>query len=157
MKGSTRKYVDRKCLLYSMKFVLMKKCCQYIYMSNLQSCSCQHSVVKETESPKEKPHLRRMIIYGASHCAHMSTSVHGLWLVAGNTSEGNSLYIPASVMVVSSITGRCPRSVMVKALDCRIIVSEFELQSRYGVGKGMNLFYPLPPFFPMSILNYFIH
>ena len=32
MKGSTRKYVDRKCLLYSTKFVLMKKCCQYIYI-----------------------------------------------------------------------------------------------------------------------------
>ena len=25
-KGSTRKYVDRKCLLYSTKIVLMKKC-----------------------------------------------------------------------------------------------------------------------------------
>ena len=36
MKGSTKKYVDRKCLLYLMKFVLMKKCCQkkkiYIYV-----------------------------------------------------------------------------------------------------------------------------
>ena len=32
MKGSTRKYVDRKYLLCSTKFVLMKKCCQYIYI-----------------------------------------------------------------------------------------------------------------------------
>ena len=32
MKGSTRKYVDRKCQLCSTKFVLMKKCCQYIYI-----------------------------------------------------------------------------------------------------------------------------
>ena len=42
--------------------------------------------------------------------------------------------------------GGCPRGVMVKALDCRIAVSEFELQLRYYVhfrtntlGKGMNL------------------
>ena len=39
----------------------------------------------------------------------------------------------------------CPRGVMVKAMDCGIIISEFELQSRYYVhfrantlGKGMN-------------------
>ena len=40
---------------------------------------------------------------------------------------------------------RCPRGVMVKAMDCGIVVSEFELQLRYYVyfrtntlGKGMN-------------------
>ena len=40
----------------------------------------------------------------------------------------------------------CPRGVMVKAMDCGIVVSEFELQSRYYVhfrantlGKCMNL------------------
>ena len=39
----------------------------------------------------------------------------------------------------------CPRGVMVKAIDCGIVVSEFVLQSRYYVyfrantlGKGMN-------------------
>ena len=39
----------------------------------------------------------------------------------------------------------CPRGVMVKAMDCGIVVSEFELQLRYYVhfrantlGKGMN-------------------
>ena len=39
----------------------------------------------------------------------------------------------------------CPRGVMVKAMDCGIVVSEFEFQSRYYVhfrtstlGKGMN-------------------
>ena len=39
----------------------------------------------------------------------------------------------------------CPRGVMVKAMDCVIVVSEFVLQSRYYVhlrantlGKGMN-------------------
>ena len=40
----------------------------------------------------------------------------------------------------------CPRGVMVKAMDCGIVVREFVLQSRYYVhfqantlGKGMNL------------------
>ena len=39
----------------------------------------------------------------------------------------------------------CPHGVMVKAMDCGIVVSEFEFQSRYYVhfqantlGKGMN-------------------
>ena len=46
--------------------------------------------------------------------------------------------------VLNSIRG-CPRGVMVKVTDCRIVVSEFVLQSRYYVhfwtnrlGKGMN-------------------
>ena len=41
--------------------------------------------------------------------------------------------------------GGCPRGVMVKAMDCGIVVSEFVLQSHYNVhfrantpGKGMN-------------------
>ena len=41
--------------------------------------------------------------------------------------------------------GGCPRGVMVKAMDCGIVVREFVLQSRYHVhfrantlGKGMN-------------------
>ena len=43
------------------------------------------------------------------------------------------------------IPGWCPCGVMVKAMDCRIVVSEFILQSHYYVhfqintlGKGMN-------------------
>ena len=46
--------------------------------------------------------------------------------------------------------GGCPRDVIVKALDCGIVVSEFELQSRYYVnlwtntlGKGINPLIPL--------------
>ena len=41
--------------------------------------------------------------------------------------------------------GECPRGVMVKAMDCEIVVREFVLQSHYYVhfrtntlGKGMN-------------------
>ena len=43
------------------------------------------------------------------------------------------------------LTGGCPRGVMVKAIDCGIVVSEFVLQSHYYIhfwantlGKGMN-------------------
>ena len=43
----------------------------------------------------------------------------------------------------------CPRGVMVKAMDCEIVIREFVLQSRYYVhfrantlGKGMNR-YPM--------------
>ena len=43
--------------------------------------------------------------------------------------------------------GGCPRGVMVKAMDCEIVESEFELQSHYYVhfqtntlGKSMNPF-----------------
>ena len=46
--------------------------------------------------------------------------------------------------ITTKIKG-CPRGVMVKAMDCGIVVSEVELQSRYYVhfrantlGKGMN-------------------
>ena len=49
----------------------------------------------------------------------------------------------------------CPRGVMVKVMDCGIVVSEFVLQSRYYVhfrantlGKGMN-----PPYPPSYGLN----
>ena len=45
--------------------------------------------------------------------------------------------------------GGCPHGVMVKALDCGIVVSEFKFQSRYYVhfqtntlGKAINLPYP---------------
>ena len=45
----------------------------------------------------------------------------------------------------SSKRGGCPSGVMVKAMDCGVVVREFVLQSRYYVhfqantlGKGMN-------------------
>ena len=49
----------------------------------------------------------------------------------------------------------CPHGIMVKAMDCGIIVSEFVIQSRYYIhfqintlGKGMN-----PPYPPSYWLN----
>ena len=46
---------------------------------------------------------------------------------------------------IKYIHGECPRGIMIKELDCGIVVSEFILQSHYYVhirantlGKGMN-------------------
>ena len=46
----------------------------------------------------------------------------------------------------------CHRSVMIKALDCGTVVSEFELlhslSDKYSGGKGMN--YPYPPNYELN-------
>ena len=55
-------------------------------------------------------------------------------------------YFPINTLTNNQdILWGCPHGVMVKAIDCRIVVSEFELQLRYYVnlrtntlGKGMN-------------------
>ena len=39
----------------------------------------------------------------------------------------------AVIMSKKFISWGCPRGVMVKALDCGIVVSEFELQLRYSL------------------------
>ena len=52
-------------------------------------------------------------------------------------------------------TGRCPRGVMVKAIDCGIVVSEFVLQSRYYIhfrAKNPWKRYE-PPYPPSYVLN----
>ena len=58
----------------------------------------------------------------------------------------SSLYI---YIYIYHNTRGCPRGIIVKEIDCGLVISEFELQSRYYVhfrantlGKGMN---PLIP------------
>ena len=53
--------------------------------------------------------------------------------------------LPDDLRTRSPLFQGCPRGVMVKAMDCGIVVREFVLQSRYYVhfrantlGKGMN-------------------
>ena len=41
-------------------------------------------------------------------------------------------------MIPKAIVRGCPCGVMVKVMDCRIVVSEFEFQSHYYVHFGMN-------------------
>ena len=55
------------------------------------------------------------------------------------------------IFVISFIFIGCPRDVMVNALDCGLVVSEFELQSRFDVhfrtnirGKGINTKVDMP-------------
>ena len=61
--------------------------------------------------------------------------------------EDHIIYLHANTHI-QTYTG-CPRSVMVRAMDCGIVVREFVLQSRYYVhfrantlGKDMNPTYP---------------
>ena len=56
-----------------------------------------------------------------------------------------SSYVRIQDVVLKTYLRRCPRGVMVKAMNCGIVVREFVLQSRYYVhfrantlGKGMN-------------------
>ena len=56
-----------------------------------------------------------------------------------------SIVIVNAYITSLSVWWGCPRGVMVKAMDCGIVVSEFELQLHYYVhfwantlGKGMN-------------------
>ena len=56
-----------------------------------------------------------------------------------------TFYVGKKIKSPSEDLGGCPRGVMVKAMNCGIVVREFVLQSRYYVhfrantlGKGMN-------------------
>ena len=74
--------------------------------------------------------------------------VYGLvWFYAISTIVG--YIMPNTVYTYIKYRGVCPHGVMVKAVDCGIIVSEFVPQSCYYVhfrantlGKGMNPPYP---------------
>ena len=57
----------------------------------------------------------------------------------------NLLILPAMGYIVPLLFWGCPHGVMVKAIDGEIVISEFEIKSRYYVhfrantlGKGMN-------------------
>ena len=61
-----------------------------------------------------------------------------------NTQHYN-VWIKSKLPIHLGAAGGCPRDVMVKAMDCGIVVREFVFQSRYNVhfrvntlGKGMN-------------------
>ena len=61
---------------------------------------------------------------------------------------GNDAYKPGeddNQLLLTKTKRVCPRGVMVKAMDCGIVVNQFVFQSRYDVhfrtntlGKGMN-------------------
>ena len=64
------------------------------------------------------------------------------------------IFIYRYMNIYCKLSGVCPHGVMVKVMDCGIIVSEFKLQSHYYVhfhantlGKGMN-----PLILPATVL-----
>ena len=83
-----------------------------------------------------------MYRYMTFHHTHTHTQTHTHTLKLINL----SIYLPYKSVGCHHLTkGGCPRGVMVKAMNCGIVVREFVLQSRYYVhfrantlGKGVN-------------------
>ena len=76
--------------------------------------------------------------------AEVRKSIHQRWLAKGLGLYITLIAVPISYDDNHKFKG-CPRGVMVKAMNCGIVVREFVLQSRYYVhfrantlGKGMN-------------------
>ena len=90
----------------------------------------------------------------ATRCSSVSNSSHHFWKKSNQSASdtGSKIYVKEVCcmsfqwnyhFIISNLG--CPRGVMVKAMDCGIVVREFVLQSRYYVdfrantlGKGMN-------------------
>ena len=80
-------------------------------------------------------------------CLYLKTAGKWLYLILPNGDSGCTLnlnFLHNSLWITFPTQG-CPRGVMVKAMNCGIVVREFVLQSRYYVhfrantlGKGMN-------------------
>ena len=67
------------------------------------------------------------------------------WTFSMNSLVWDFLAVSSALGFRSTTSKGCPRGVMVKAMNCGIVVREFVLQSRYYVhfrantlGKGMN-------------------
>ena len=70
-------------------------------------------------------------------------TIKGIVLLSRFNKNEHTHFFPLTPRV--GVLGVCPRGVMVKAMNCGIVVREFVLQSRYYVhfrantlGKGMN-------------------
>ena len=80
----------------------------------------------------------------------MTNEMTKTWLYRGKPKKKKKRKKEIKLLLISLydytiITRGCPRGVIVKAIDCEIVVREFVLQSRYYVhfrantlGKGMN-------------------
>ena len=89
------------------------------------------------------PLLLDVVAIGKGAFGSPSTKGRQLYLHIISIREGLGKYMATHYS--SIYPGGCPRGVMVKAMDCGIVVREFVLQSRYYVhfqantlGKGMN-------------------
>ena len=109
---------DRHVKVY---FLRKKYAMKFLHISQIK-----YIVESRTEGASLKKYLYLIISFYSITLIHIHTHAHRLSL-------------PPSLL------GGCPRGVMVKAMDCGIVVSEFVLQSRYYVqfrantlGKGIN-------------------
>ena len=83
-------------------------------------------------------------------CSTQENKTFGTWNNSALRSENGCIHRKIDnsseyLEVIQHLKRGCPRGVIVKAMDCGIVVSEFELQSRHYVhfrpntlGKGMN-------------------
>ena len=111
-----------------------------VYSNCCYSCSFEAEIIKIGQS-SNKMYCNKILNF------QESTTI--LNACTKKKTSGNLLNTPTYLS--RSIQFRwCSRGVMVKAMDCGIVVCEFELQSRYyahlcsnALGKGMN-----PPILP---------
>ena len=94
-----------------------------------------------TEVMKVTNHIA---LYDAELTWYSPSAIQQFYLYSLEYSQGMCAFMPIW-LCGSSMFFPCPRGVMVKAMNCGIVVSEFVLQSRYYVhfrantlGKGMN-------------------
>ena len=72
------------------------------------------------------------------------------------TTRGNTIIIilintTIIIAIITMTIGNCSRGVMVKAMDCKFVVSEFKLQSRYSIHFWTNtLAEKYEPLYPPS-------
>ena len=99
----TRKYVNRKCLLCSTKFVLMKKCYQYIYIY----------IDRYTEREREREREREKEIEGGERLV-----VEKFLQVVCDTVEGNSNSVHNIICNNISSTKSDVNICKAKGVDC---------------------------------------
>ena len=122
---------ERRFISLNTKRISANKMNSVIFSCLTQLVTLQLNQIKSKEPPPVKFSLCKFFLLFLSqllldlfHCI----ACFGHWVLWSNLTEGG-----------------CPRGVMVKAMDCGIVIREFVLQSRYYVhfrantlGKGMN-------------------
>ena len=80
-------------------------------------------------------------------CVCVCVCVVGKLFVGNNISKRARVHWFAHNFIISNNNRECPHGVMVKALDCGIAVSKFELQSRNYVSDEYHweIYEPLYP------------
>ena len=115
--------------------ILSNRFCFYLFQSpSFALCQQKKKKKKKKKKPKENYN---------TFCKFYS--LYKVWFL---------IEIRVTARTLQDSSGGCPRGVMVKAMDCGIVVSEFVLQSCYYVHfKQMHLGKYEPPYPPSYGLN----